>query len=428
MKQILVLIFFLNSLLCVQAADSNEPVNATRRTCGTIKPSAERSLQFEQIIQPFVTQKNNTSNRINTNYEIPVVVHIVYWEENQNISSAQVYSQFDALNADYAGTGYNIENCPEPFQPLIANTNILFVKATKSPNGTIMAEPGINRVNAQTAGFKDPSGNSWNISYIDSKIKKSVIWDPTKYLNIWVLPLSNSYLGYATFPDDPLNERGVVIGYKYFGTTGTVNYPFNKGRTASHEIGHWLGLYHISGDNVCGDDYCNDTPPQKGNSKDGSGLNYDCPSFPFQIDGCGVGKSPYGEMFMNFMDYTDDVCMCLFTNDQNTRMHASIQNYYTSIIDYGLTAINHNRTQDISISIFPNPSNGNFEINIPSKIAANYYLKIYNLTGQTILEDAILAHQGINTKSINLTGIEKGMYLLNMVSDNATYTQRIIIQ
>ena len=240
----------------------------------------------------------------------------------ENISANQVNSQIDILNADYAGTGYNVGTCPAPFQSLIANTNMSFCKAAKNPSGVTLLEPGIDRVDAQLAGFTNPGAAGWSDIYIDATIKHATTWDATKYINIWVLPLESGTLGYATFPGGPSNEDGVVIGYLYYGNTGTVSAPYDKGRTASHELGHWFGLLHISGDSRCGDDFCNDTPSQRGGNN--SGLNYGCPTYPFQVNGCGAGTSPNGELFMNFMDYVDDPCMFLFTPDQRTRMQTAM--------------------------------------------------------------------------------------------------------
>lgn len=331
MRQFLFIAKLIGALFCTLYAIGEEDI-PIKRKCGFESPSLEQTMEFQQKLEQMVHQSNSMANRIAVDYSIPVIVHVVYWDDDQNLSQAQIYSQFDALNEDYAGIGYNVENCPNPFKPLVANTNITFCKAIKSPTGALLPEPGIERINAKTAGFKNPGTSGWSTNYVTSKIKTETTWDARKYLNVWVLPLNKSYLGYSSFPGDPLSESGVVVGYEYFGTFGTVSHPFNKGRTLTHEIGHWLGLFHISNDRECGNDFCDDTPPQKGNSEDGSGLHYGCPTFPFQVDACGVGKSPYGEMFMNFMDYTDDVCMSMFTNDQSTRMHNSLANYYTSVV------------------------------------------------------------------------------------------------
>lgn len=325
MKKVLILTGILcllfSSVKIAKAEDAQ-----IRKTCGTKAPSLEYELKFEQKVKAYVASKLNSSSRIEANYNLPVIVHIVYWDASQNISQAQVNSQIDVLNADYAGIGYNYNNTPTAFKPLIANTNITFCKAVKDPNNVVLTEAGIDRINAADFGFKKP-GTGWSDTYIDNTIKPATTWNASKYLNIWVLPLGGGLLGYATFPGGATNVDGVVIGTTNFGTVGNVAYPYDKGRTATHEVGHWLNLLHISGDKECGNDYCADTPPQIGNANDGSGLSYGCPTFPFQVNGCGAGKSPNGEMFMNFMDYTNDACMSLFTIDQRTRMQTAMSAY-----------------------------------------------------------------------------------------------------
>lgn len=293
------------------------------RTCATKIPTASWYQQFNQKLQMAALQ--SATQRTEASYTIPVIVHVVYWNSVENISQAQVNSQIPVLNADFAGTGFNSSNCPAAFLPYKANTNISFCLASKDPYGNTLAETGIHRVNAQTAGFTNPGSSGWSDSYIDNTIKPQTYWDPTKYLNIWVLKIDGGTLGYATFPGGYEEEDGVVINYECFGTSGTAVAPYNKGRTATHEIGHWLGLSHISGDEACGNDYVGDTPPQAGGNDGGSGgLNFGCPTFPFQANSCGAGTSPNGEMFMNFMDYVDDACMYMFTAGQSTRMHNAI--------------------------------------------------------------------------------------------------------
>lgn len=330
-------IFMLLLLISFSIEAKHEPTNIRKQRCGSDAPSVESEIQFQQKIQQFLAQQNTGNRQELANYTIPIIVHVVYYNAVENISDAQVNSQIDILNADYAGTGLNVNTCPTAFQPLISNTNISFCKATKKPDGSTMAIAGIDRINAVTAGFSNPgvgSNPGWSKSYIDGTIKPATIWDPTKYMNVWVLPLQDGLLGYATFPtgtglsgitgNGTATTDGVVIGYLYYGNTGTStgSAPYNKGRTATHEVGHWLGLRHISGDSNCGDDFCGDTPTQSGNAGDGQGLNYGCPTFPSIT--CSNG--PNGDLFQNFMDYTDDECMFLFTPNQRTRIQTAMAN------------------------------------------------------------------------------------------------------
>ena len=150
-------------------------------------------------------------------------------------------------------------------------------------------------------------------------------WPINDYLNIWVCDLSGGILGYATSPSNFLSSGdGVVVSYKHFGDNGTVEPPYHKGRTTTHEVGHYLGLKHLWGDSNCGDDQINDTPTQQGE-------NNDCPGFPHNQNSCGT-QNLNGDMFMNYMDYVNDFCMNMFTQDQKTRMVASINLYRNNFL------------------------------------------------------------------------------------------------
>ena len=242
---------------------------------------------------------------------IPVVVHIVYNNSTQNISDAQILSQIKVLNDDFRRENSDKVNTPSEFQGVAGSYDFEFKLAIIDPNGN--TTNGITRTQTTATSF---TGND--------NVKRSTTngvnaWDTRKYLNIWVCNLSGGLMGYAQFPSDfstSPNTDGVVICYKYFGTNGTVVAPYNKGRTATHEVGHWLNLRHIWGDDshlsdkCSGSDFVDDTPNQQTE-------NYGCPSFP-KKDNCT--KNSPGVMYMNYMDYTDDGCMNLFTVGQVNRM------------------------------------------------------------------------------------------------------------
>ena len=241
---------------------------------------------------------------------VPVVVHIVYRNANsiENISDEQILSQLDVLNKDYRHLNEDRTNTPSVFQPLASDTEIEFKLAKRTPNGK--ATTGIVRYPSSRL---TPWGKNDEVKMAD---KGGVTpWDATKYLNIYVCAIGSGVLGYSTMPGTTTQYDGVVIDYRYFGTKGAVVSPFDKGRTATHEIGHWLNLRHIWGDKNCGDDSISDTPVQEG-------PNYGCVSFPHKT--CGNQSS--GDMFVNFMDYTDDACMNMFTKGQKTRMQAIFAN------------------------------------------------------------------------------------------------------
>lgn len=238
---------------------------------------------------------------------IPVVVHVLWNTTAQNISQSQIQSQLDVLNADFRKLNADITGVPSVWQGLTADMEINFCLATQDNNGA--ATTGIER--------RQTSNTSWSANNNNMKFYSSGgldAWNRDKYLNIWVCNLSGGILGFATFPGGAANVDGVVITTTGFGTNGTATAPFNKGRTGTHEVGHWLNLYHIWGDDgtgCTGTDQVSDTPNQ-------GDENYGCPVFP-QVS-CSNG--PNGDMFMNYMDYTDDACMYMFTAGQKTRSQA----------------------------------------------------------------------------------------------------------
>lgn len=215
--------------------------------------------------------------------EIPVYIYVVYSNSQQNISDIQINSQITALNNDFNDTSYN--DIPVEFQNVAADIDIRFTLAT------------VDR--------QENSTFSWGTS---SSLKTAYPAVPG-YLTIWVANIGSGILGYAQFPGGNSLTDGVVISPQYFGTTGFLTAPFNKGRTATHEVGHWLNLRHIWGDGNCRqDDFVSDTP-----SSDGP--NYGNPSYP-------TVNCRSNDMTMNYMDYTDDTYMNMFTKGQKDRMRA----------------------------------------------------------------------------------------------------------
>ncbi len=253
------------------------------------------------------TQAHNPSAaplaRTNNVITIPVVVHIVYRTPAENISDAQVQSQIAVLNEDFRRQNADAVNTPSFFSGIAADVEVQFCLATRDPLGN--PTTGITRTQTTKSSF---SIYSDDVKFSSQGGKDA--WPTDQYLNIWVCNLGGQILGYAQFPNSgPASTDGVVIDYRYFGRGGSAQAPYNKGRTATHEVGHWLNLRHIWGDAQCGDDYVNDTPTQED-------PNYGCPSFPHST--CGNTS----DMFMNYMDYTDDACMNLFTLGQKARMRA----------------------------------------------------------------------------------------------------------
>jgi hypothetical protein len=304
------------------------------RTCGTgILPQ-----QFETWYQSVLpgqsgNPKGGSDNNTESVLTIPVIVHVIHPNQavgvGYNISQAQVLDQINILNKDFNGTNSDTTTSnsviPAAFKPFFGKGRINFCLAVVNPTNGVLAEPGIHRVSSTSMSW---SAGPYTQTYIDNTIKPQTIWDVNRYFNIWVCNLGNNLLGYATFPNPgttgiqglsspygSTTDDGVVCLSTAFGSIGSAAAPYNLGRTATHEIGHWMGLRHIWGDSNCGNDYCNDTPTQ-------SALNYGCPTFP-QVS-CSNG--PNGNMFMNYMDYVDDGCMHMFSKDQVFRMQVILAN------------------------------------------------------------------------------------------------------
>jgi Pregnancy-associated plasma protein-A len=269
----------------------------------------ENRRKIEAFTQQFVADYGkSTSDRAVVT--IPVVVHVVWNTTNQNISDAQIMSQLDVLNKDFRRLNADAANTPAVFKPLAADVEVNFCLAKQDPQGNITT--GIVRRQTNVTSFSSANDN---IMFYNNG--GSNVWDSGKYLNIYVCNLTD-LLGYAYYPGVPTNIDGVVIAYTAFGTTGTATAPYHQGRTGTHEVGHWLNLNHIWGDDdgACtGSDEVDDTP----NSGDSNG---GCPNFPT----FSCSNSPNGDMFMNYMDYADDNCQNLFTNGQKTRVRALFAN------------------------------------------------------------------------------------------------------
>ncbi|TCJ17857.1 T9SS type A sorting domain-containing protein [Flaviaesturariibacter flavus] len=262
---------------------------------------------------PYVAGPNGTQ-RGTPVYNIPVVVHVLWNTSTQNISDAQIQTQIDVLNRDYQLNNSDTGLVPAAFKSFVADCKISFCMAQRDPSGN--ATTGIIRKQTTKTSFSADTDDAKS-----STTGGDNAWDRNSYLNLWVVPAITSggqggILGYAQFPGGAAATDGVVIGYNYFGTTGTAAAPFNKGRTATHEVGHWLNLRHIWGDEAaCAqDDLISDTPLQ-------GAENYGCPTFP-KVDACTGGN---GVMYMNYMDYVDDACMYMFTAGQKSRMYGVLQ-------------------------------------------------------------------------------------------------------
>ncbi len=288
---------------------NTENLLAQNRTCGTTLNQwnqLNNQPRFQQLYQEALKNFQNKTNGTSCDtITIPVVVHIVYHTSAENISDEQVQSQIDVLNEDYAALNATITDVPDVWKPMIRDSKIRFTLAKQHAGNNTT---GITRTYTENTAF----GFDQAVKY--DSLGGINAWPSSSYLNMWVCNLGN-ILGYATFPGSIAEEDGVVINYKAFGRIGDLNKKYNLGRTATHEVGHWLRMLHIWGDdspnNPCTmDDEIDDTPLQAQET-------FGSPSYP-QYDVC----SPDGDgiMFMNYMDYSDDKAMMFFTPDQTDTM------------------------------------------------------------------------------------------------------------
>ncbi len=257
----------------------------------------KRMDDIEKLTTSFIRNRANDF-RSGDDIIIPVWINILYNSPAENISALQVNSQIKILNEDFAGTNNDSRLIPDLFVP---------VKA------------GNTRIKFQLAGITRKYTTNLEWPYSGDPVKKSIRGginptNPETTLNIWCCNLGPYILGYAQFPGGNINTDGVVIDDNAFGDKGTATAPFGLGRTATHEVGHWLNLRHIWGDRQCGNDYVDDTPVAEG-------YNGGCPEFPKY----GSCSAIVPMMTMNYMDYTYDACMFMFTAGQNLRMQATFQ-------------------------------------------------------------------------------------------------------
>ncbi|NNC95876.1 MAG: T9SS type A sorting domain-containing protein [Chitinophagales bacterium] len=279
-----------------------------------IKAERAKILQYNQ-------QFSNASNKV-AQYRIPVVFHVLHAGEavglGSNLDSMQLYSQIQVLNEDFNRFNPDSGNTPNVFKSIAGSMDIEFIMAAVDPNGNPTS--GITRHNY---------GQISNTGTIDNSIKPATTWDANLYFNIWIADMDNGILGYATLPGTNPNRDGVVLDYRYVGSSTTNNFPgaspYNRGRTGTHEVGHYLGLLHTfqggcSGNNASncgfqGDDIC-DTPPT-------FSANYGCITGTNQ-NTCTEVPNDNPDMPMNYMDYVNDACMNLFTDGQVDLMESTL--------------------------------------------------------------------------------------------------------
>jgi hypothetical protein len=342
---------------------------------------------------------------------IPVVVHVLYHYTDENISDSIVKTQILALNRDFRKLNADTIKIPDAFKSLAGDCGIEFRLATVDSKGR--ATSGI--IHKYTPITK------WTM---DDKIKLSSEmgddgWDPKSYLNIWVGTL-DQFLGYASVPGGPADKDGVVISRTAFGIkNGGV---YSKGRTAVHEIGHWLGLKHLWGDADCGDDGVADTPKQQ--------------TF---TNGCPTGiriscnNNPNGDMYMDYMDFTNDACLVMFTKGQKQKMRALFEpggarNSILSSNGLGTPVSEEISAPDPSprwlhVRIYPDPVSTELTINVEFDTRwVGKEIQVINISGQVQLRKTISS----KIQKLDVSQLRPGVYFIRAEKEGEKIIEKFI--
>lgn len=354
---------------------------------------------------------------------IPVVVHIVWKEPLENISDAQILSQIEALNRDFQQKN-DQSNIPAEFKPLAANIDIEFCLAKTDPKGK--ATTGITRTQTSYSDVWSRMGTTQSNPTPRRRIYHSILeghdaWDTKKYLNIWVGKLGNGKAGYGTFPNNikPEDTDGIVIDPTFFGTVGTAgnNAGFNLGRTAVHEVGHYLNLYHPWGSGSTnfdckGDDFVEDTP------------------IPVEA----ISGYPTGNVFgcenkrvitMNFMNFVQDNWMTMFTNGQKERMLNALEEYRKDLINSAACNSVSNKDNQLvnSILLYPSPAKDilNIDFNEQELIGASF--QIFDVSGR-VVEIGVLSE---SKNIINISNFTPGFYQIGINIENYNIIKRFLV-
>jgi hypothetical protein len=388
-------IIFLKAQNCDFIFEKNEKIE--RFTEGYVKNISQRALPRAVV-------------------KIPVVVHVVWRTAEENISDAQILSQIEVLNQDFRKRNTDAKDVPGGFKTVAADCEIEFCLAQRDTLGKVTT--GITRKQTTVDNiYNSFSNNRRRIYYND--IGGSQNWKPQQYLNIWVCKIEGGILGNTTSLAKALetpSEDGIVVDYRVFGTIGTAanTEGHKKGRTTTHEIGHYFNLLHIWGnDNTCNDDdLVNDTPLQ-------AEANLGCPSFP-QLS-CGVGN-----MYMNFMDYTHDECMGLFSNGQKARMLATLTGFRSGLLSSAGCEPSPTQDIDFQYTVYPNPVRDVLKISFRNAgIFSSKTIQLMDAFGRILIEKNALNTEG--GVEIPMTGFTNGFYTVLLKFDNKIVVSKLIL-
>ncbi|MBE9462896.1 M43 family zinc metalloprotease [Dyadobacter subterraneus] len=426
--------FFNPVLVDAQVADSLliRCVTHERDIIRTKKNSdyQQARLKTEEAIQEYLKNNRSQLRKAATDevIRIPVVVHVVYdgavgkigGENNPNISDDQIRSQIAVLNEDYrrkSGTnGFNTD-------PVGVDAGIEFYLAEYDDNGK--STTGITRTQYTERSLFNPLTD-------DDLLASIIYWPSDKYLNIWTCRFIDSYLGISQFPSvtgvDGLNTKnetyektdGVIIDFRFFGRNGNSNTSkiYNLGRTTTHEVGHWLGLIHTWGDAFCGDDFCADTPPAEGSNQTTVCVD--------KYSNCSGFRTR--NMIENYMDYSPDSCMNIFTADQLSRMKAVLALSPRRIKLVESAKIGRLDPSDkLVVEVFPNPASAEISAIVRFSDYQNFSATLYDQMGNA-LQNQSFTDVWSRKISVDINKFHTGLYYLKVTTDKETVTKRIVIK
>lgn len=393
----------------------------------------------------FKESSRSAAKHTGTVYRIPVVFHVLYNNATQNLPDSVLLNQIQVLNGAYRHNHANVGNIRPIFQPFAADAEIEFYMADVDPQGNFTN--GITRTHTDVSRFGDYV-NDTSFKPLE-RIKKTADggidpWPSDRYLNIWVADMSDStyklvvLYGYATPPTNPLPVNwqganwpalgdGVVLQYQIVGSnnpySSMVNYIGTEGRSAVHEVGHYLGLRHIWGDvagtsDTCGpngDDGINDTPLQGQESN----IAGSCSSYSNK-NTCGAGTTgDLPDMWENYMDYSNDKCQAMFTAGQVSHMRNILTNQRLSVTKS--LDVKKYKFLEPSFSVYPQPASNTMYVNFYGDIEN---MQLRDMMGKTVLS---FNNEAANAKQYDISGLPTGIYIITLQSKDLTLTKRVMI-
>jgi hypothetical protein len=406
-------LFLLVVLSAVQVQAQNKCYSAeymARAVAGdaSLKNRLEKIEAFAKHVSgsSSVNQRTQFTSQV---IKIPVVFHVLYNTPDENIKPEKILDQLNALNRDFRRKNADTVNTPLAFAPIAADMEMEFQLAKSDPAGR--STDGIVRKYTPVKYWMTDDKMKFNSTYGDNA------WDSRSYLNIWICNLKDE-LGYSVLPGSDLSIDGIVLAFSAIGGSGSSN----KGRTLVHEAGHWLNLKHIWGDSYCGEDDVNDTPKQ-------STYTEGCPTG--ERRSCGNNQA--GDMYMNYMDFTNDGCMNLFTKGQKQRARTLFEagGYRNSILN--TTAFNPPTIyaaplpdfypQWMEATIYPNPATSYLKINLEyDERWVGKEVLVFDMTGKIKLKKIITS----TILQIDVNRLARGVYFIRAEKEDEKIHKKFI--